>query len=229
MNSFPSFLKKEQELKLRRREIEFSQLLNLKSQKIIQPEEYLFRLRDNSSFPETVYLYAAYLLIHVTQSGYGQVLRSTGCIKLFAACLNISQKLLQERTWPMENFSYLTGLSAKSISKIEIFLLQNIFQFKLTHSSECMNEFCKWILNLENWLSTKIPQKKNSTKQLIVEKQPEEEQKKLNFIRITGRKKTGLDHQTGNLSLILTTNSKELTLPKLNTRNNRSNRASKML
>lgn len=126
---------------------EFSQL---KRNSEYGGERYIQRLKKYSDIRESTFLHAAYLFTNVLFSPEVQMVTKKMSLKIFSACLNISQKLLMEKVWKMEDFKNLVGFKAADIAKLEDLLLVNVFRFRLTHCSETIHEYQKWLLQLNS-------------------------------------------------------------------------------
>lgn len=67
-------------------------------------------------------------------------------LKLFCACLTISQKLLKGRVYSNKFMAMLTGLKQQELSKLEIYLLDQILNFNITLSVGTLFDCCEWII-----------------------------------------------------------------------------------
>ena len=114
---------------------------------------YLGRILEFSDFPSSVLIMSALSLLRVITSSKVSQVKEGMVLKLFAACLNISQKLIMDDDWIMDDFSSLTGFKKKSISDLEQFLLNEIFGFRMNHNKWDYKKFKKWLENFDSMIN----------------------------------------------------------------------------
>lgn len=128
---------------------ELVQLSLLSKETDLNGQTFLKRLVKYGDFPLSVFIMAALSFTRILLRSDINKIEKNMSIKLFSTCLNISQKLLMDDDWILEDFAALTGLRSKSITSLEQFLLNEVFEFSLRHNSSDFTKFKKWLVNLD--------------------------------------------------------------------------------
>lgn len=136
------------------------ELSTLKKESKLDGFSYMKRLTEYSDFPASVLIMTGFSYLRVLCSPKVATVEKSMTLKIFAACLNISQKLIMDDDWVMEDFASLTGFKKKNIAQLEQFLLNEILGFKLFHTSKVFRQFKRWLLQLETHLQEMKEKKK---------------------------------------------------------------------
>ena len=129
----------------------FSKIFKVRSKTPPTISEYFDRINSYGQFPEEVLLLTGLLLIQTIFCPKSPIIEKELMIKLFATCLNISQKLIMDICWDQEDFAKLVGFKRKSLRRMEIFLSIDLFEGNIPYSHKDIKEFKEW-LNFEDFI-----------------------------------------------------------------------------
>ena len=140
----------------------FRKMFNTSKNAGYDGQNYLKRIQKYGKFTGSCLAYAAYLYLKALKHTILAELPETCSLKLFASCLNISQKLIMDSSWIPQEFGILTGFKLKNLAKMERFLIFNIFKLKFSYNRKSLSKILKIVeINWEK-IGNKIYLDKNT-------------------------------------------------------------------
>lgn len=144
----------------------FLEVAELQSLTKLSSKAYLDRLIAFSEFPISIFISSGFLLLKLLCCPKINIFTRRCRLKVFAACLNLSQKFLMDKSWSEADMAYLTGIPKKSLCMLENLIYFELFEGKLGLNFLEYKKFRNWLKKLPQLLQDdlKMTQKKNNDK-----------------------------------------------------------------